>query len=346
MARNLSVQKHFERQAQTFRPEFRFRGQSEGDWRRWRESLLPKVSATLGALPARVPLNSEVLAEWTQDGLRKQKVVFDVEDGLSATAYVFRPQAFNKPGPAIFCCHGHGQFGKEPVMGVRSSRDIVANIERANYDYGLAMARAGFVTMSIDWRGFGERDDRKAPHYIASDDTRDLCNVNYLRAGMLGQSMLGLNLHDAARALDYLTEQPFVDPDRIGVMGISLGGTMATWIALTDDRVRAADVVCYSDRFADFAITRRNMCGSQITNGLYTLCDVPDLQGLIAPRPLLVEIGVGDRCFFVESALSCFREVQTIYDAAGAGEHLWLDVFEGGHVWGGNRSADFFRRYL
>ena len=89
-----------------------------------------------------------------------------------------------------------------------------------------------------------------------------------------------------------------------------------------------------------------NFCGSQITPGLYELCDVPDLHGLIAPRPLLVEIGVHDECFLVDSAMNCFREVEKIYTAAGVREKLELDLFEGGHKWSGRKTLAFFKDHL
>ena len=73
---------------------------------------------------------------------------------------------------------------------------------------------------------------------------------------------------------------------------------------------------------------------------------MPDLHGLIAPRPLLVEIGTFDECFKLDSAMSCFRVVEQIYAAAGARDRLELDVFEGGHKWGGNKSLEFFRAHL
>src|SRR5205814_711317 len=95
-----------------------------------------------------------------------------------------------------------------------------------------------------------------------------------------------------------------------------------------------------------FGMRDVNFCGSQITPGLYELCDVPDLQGLVAPRPLLVEIGAYDECFKLDSAMSCFREVEKIYQAAGARDSLELDLFEGGHRWGGNKSLDFFQKSL
>ena len=129
-------------------------------------------------------------------------------------------------------------------------------------------------------------------------------------------------------------------------MGLSFGGTMTTWMSLIDKRIKAADIICYSDRFEDFAVGRANFCGSQMIPGLFNLCDVPDLHGLIAPRPLLIEIGKQDDCFRVDSALSCYRELEQIYAAAGASDRLQLDLFEGEHQFAGNKAFGFFDRYL
>ena len=42
--------------------------------------------------------------------------------------------------------------------------------------------------------------------------------------------------------------------------------------------------------------------------------------------------------------MSCFREVEKIYTAAGANDNLELDLFEGGHQWSGRKSLDFFKK--
>jgi len=346
MTRNTSIDAHFQRLGARHRPEHRFNGATRDDWRAWREALRPKVRATLGRLPDKAPLNPEIVAEWTADGLVKQRVLLDVEDGLAAWAYVFRPAEATGRLPAIVACHGHGPHGKDSVMGLRTSPERAAKIASVNYDYGLQMAQAGFVTLAIDWRGFGERDDRRKPTFRDVVHGRDICNVHFIRAAVLGMTLLGLDVHDGMCAIDYLCQQPFVDPERIGAMGCSFGGTMTTWLSICDERIRAADIICYSDRFADFGLRDVNFCGSQITPGLFALCDVPDLHGLIAPRPLLVEIGVHDECFRIESAMSCFREVERIYAAAGARDRLELDLFEGGHGWGANKSVAFFTRAL
>jgi len=327
-------------------PKFRFKGKSKADWQAWTKKLHAAVVGTLGMMPRKVPLNPEVVVEWDEDGLIKQRVIFDVEEGLSVNAYVFRPRDAKGKLPAILACHGHGPYGKESVMGNRSSPEHIADINRTNYDYGLQMAKAGFVTIAIDWRGFGERDPRSKPHFHDVVGDRDICNVNYERATVYGMTLLGMDIHDGTCALDYLCSQPFVDANRIGCMGLSFGGTMTTWMSIYDNRIKASDIMCYSDRFAAFAIRDTNACGSQVTPGLFTLCDVPDLQGLIAPRPVLIEIGIHDECFLIDTAISCYRELEKVYKAAGLSDRLELDLFEGGHGWGANKSVAFFKRWL
>lgn len=346
MNRNLSVNAYFRQLASKHTPKYRFSGSSKEDWQKWQKELLPAVKATLGRLPEKVDLNPEIMVEWQEEGLIKQKLVFDVEPGLSATAYLFRPAQAKGKLPGILACHGHGPFGKETVMGNRSSAELRANIEQHNYDYGLQMAKAGYAVIAIDWRGFGERDDRSRPYLNDNIGERDICNVHYLRANIIGMTVLGMNLNDAGCALDYLCSRDFVDSERIGAMGLSFGGTMSTWTSIFDQRIKASSIMCYSDRFANFGMADANFCGSQITPSLFELCDLPDLQGLIAPRPLLIEIGTYDDCFFVDPAMSCFNEVEKIYAAAGARDKLELDLFEGGHRWNGRKTLDFFKKSL
>ena len=120
---------------------------------------------------------------------------------------------------------------------------------------------------------------------------------------------------------------------------------MATWLGILDERIKAVDVMCYSDLFGIFA-ANANFCGSQILPGLYQLCDVPDLQGLIAPKPLLVEIGTEDNCFRIEGAMECFKQTEAIYRAAGLLDRLELDINPIGHAFAGKKIYDFFRKYL
>jgi dienelactone hydrolase len=344
--RSQSPYEWFLRRARQNVPRFRFLEGS--DFEQWKRDCLPAVLATLGDLPAPVPPSAELIAEWEQDGLVAQRWLLDVQEDFAVTCHVNRPAGVGDGVrlPGILCWHGHTGFGKEPIMGNDSSPALREYIAATNSDYGRSLAQQGFVTFAIDWMGQGALNDAQKPHHRALRSGLNWCDLYYLHATMLGMTPLAINLRHAQVLLDFVSTLPFVDPDRLGVMGESCGGTHALWTTLIDPRIRATEIICYSDLFADFGYRDGNYCGSQVTPGLFTLVDLPELQGLIAPRPLLVDIGAYDDCFLLDSAMACHRRLRTIYAAAGAAEVLELDLFPGGHAWGGSRSADFFGRHL
>ena len=90
----------------------------------------------------------------------------------------------------------------------------------------------GMHVLSIDGPGQGTSNIRKIR----------LTLDNYERAG--------------GAALDWLCQQPGVDPDRIGIYGSSMGSHWVTQIAATDKRVKAAAsaFACYSDKHQLFEI--------------------------------------------------------------------------------------------
>ena len=79
---------------------------------------------------------------------------------------------------------------------------------------------------------------------------------------------------------------------------------------------------------------------------VYRYLDTHDIAGLIAPRPLLLEMGVHDTTFSIESMLRGYEGVKRIYSAAGASEHLWADIHPGEHAFAANKAFDFFDKYL
>jgi hypothetical protein len=348
--RNLSAQAMFEKLALEHKPELTFAQWQGSDFESWKAETLPRVLATIGDLPEFVEPNPELIAEWEHDGLTKQRWLIDVGTYIAVSFQINYPADFDfssgEKRPTLLCWSGHGAFGKDPVMGNTSTPELRAEISNVHYDYGHQMAKAGFITYSIDWMGMGERFEGNKPHWNPQAGGRDWCNLFYLHATMLGMTALGINITQGKAATTFATTLPGVDADRLGVMGISGGGTMTAWTALCDERFKAVEVICYSDLWAHFGIRDINYCGSQVAPGLFKLVDVPDLQGLIAPRPLLVDIGVHDECFKVETAMACFHQVEKIYEAAGIRDRLELDLFPGNHSWGGNKSVDFFSKYL
>ncbi|MCG3181927.1 MAG: hypothetical protein BIFFINMI_04373 [Phycisphaerae bacterium] len=344
--RNLSPQVMFERMAAEHRPIHRF--DAKRPFADWKAAALPDVLATLGDFPPAVPPNPQLVAEWTHDGLRKQRWLIDVGPHISAAFLINYPAdlADGERRPAILCCHGHGQFGKEPVMGNDSSPAIRESARNHNYNYGHQMAKAGFVTFAIDWIGFGERNPARKPNHSNLGEGRDWCNILYLHATMFGMTSLSINVAHGRAATSFACTLPGVDGDRLGVMGLSGGGTMTLWMGLCDERFKAVEIICYSDLWAAFGIRDTNYCGMQVAPGLYKRVDLPEAQGLIAPRPLLIDIGVYDSCFRLDDAMSCYRQLEKIYAAAGVTDRLELDLHPGEHGWGGNRSVAFFTRWL
>ncbi len=89
-----------------------------------------------------------------------------------------------------------------------------------------------------------------------------------------------------------------------------------------------------------------NFCGAQYMPGLLTIGDIAEVAGLIAPRPLVAEIGAQDMCFVADDARRSYEQVARIYAAAGAPDRLEADFHPGGHVWSGRKSFDWFARWL
>lgn len=338
--RQFSMQVYWDSQAAAMQPRLHFDGETPCPV--WREQAMQKLLELIGPFPPAVPLAAEVEYTAEEPFFFRQRVVLDVEENMSLPCQVLIPKGMKADGsnPAILCCHGHGRLGKDPVAGLVSTPEHQADIDLMNYDYAAQMARAGFLTLAPDLRGFGERRDGDDPL------GRDTCNVNFLKGSLMGLYPLTLNVWDMKCCVDYLCTRPEVDPGRIGMMGLSLGGTMTAFTAAVEPRIRAADVIGYVNPFASFGVHRGNFCGSQMLPGLYRWLDTSDIAGLIAPRPLLLEMGTADSCFYFHDLWQGYREVRKIYEAAGAADRLWADVHPGPHAFAGNKAFPFFKRYL
>ncbi|MBI2440387.1 MAG: acetylxylan esterase [Lentisphaerae bacterium] len=343
VTRNFSMQAYWEKVTEDWTPLLKFRGKTKADWRAWRRKALPRYLEVLGSFPKRVPLQAVVESSVEDGALIRERVVFNAETFMAVPCQVLRPKGLkaNRKNPAIICSHGHGPYGKDAVAGIRSSPEHEQNIKTLNYNYGEQMAQAGFLTLSPDLRGFGERKDGLDPF-----PGRDACNINFIKGALRNLYTLTLNIWDMKCCVDYLETRAEVDKTRIGMMGLSQGGTMTAFTAAAEPRIKVADISGYINPWREFAIKKANFCGAQIVPGIYRYFDTADIAGLIAPRPLLLEMGIYDDCFPIHDLLKGYEEVRRIYRAAGAQEHLWKDVFPGPHAFAGRKAFEFFRKYL
>ena len=299
--------------------------------RRWTEECRARLDALLGPLPDPVPPALETLAEEQCEGYRRLHVVFDSEATMSVPAYLLVPDDRSGPGAAVLACHGHGP-GKSLVCGLTRT-------EAPHGDYGVQLVRRGYVVLAPDLRCFGERADWMPPDHYA-------CDTNLVHAVMAGENPLTHNLWDLARCLDVLCDHPLVDPTRVGMAGLSLGGTMTLFLAAWDDRVAAAVVSGFLSSWGEAHKMPLNMCGSQVLPGMLGRLEHLDLGALVAPRPMLVETGSEDLIFPEAAARATMAALAELYDGLGAGGRLVHDVFAGDHQWHGTLALPFLDRWL
>jgi dienelactone hydrolase len=299
----------------------------------WRRRAGRRLRNLLGPLPAAVPLRVEVRASADCGTYRRDLLVYDSEEDMSVPAYLLVPHGRTRRGPAVLAQHGHGP-GKDEVCGLVAGEDgAVTN------DYAHQLAQRGYVVLAPDLRTFGERADWNPPNLYA-------CDLSLVHATLLGYRLLALDLWDLARGLDLLAEHPLVDRRRIGVVGLSQGGTCTLFLAAWDHRVRAAVVSGYLSRWSACASIPWNMCGSQTLPAVVSALDHLELGAMVAPRPLLVESGTQDAIFPSSVAVEVSDQLRRVYHAMGVDERFELDVFEGGHGWHGERAYPFLARWL
>ncbi len=341
--RNFSMQDYWDKIAENHVPLLKFNGKSLDEFNNWHKTALEKLNELIGEFPKKTALNAEVQYSVEDGDLIRERVVFDSEEFMSVPCQVLRPKNMkaDKSNAAILCSHGHGAFGKDPVAGMKGSSAMENDIKSMNYNYAEIMAKAGFLTIAPDLRVFGERSDGANPF-----PGRDKCNVNFIKGAMLGIWTLTLNIWDMKCCIDYLETRPEVNSDRIGMMGLSQGGTMTTFTSAVEPRIKAADIIDYVNPWYEFAIRRANFCGSQIVPFVYKYFDTDDIAGLIAPRPLLLEMGIYDTCFYLQDMLVGYEGVKKIYQAAGVEDRLWTDIHTGAHSFAGNKAIGFFNKYL
>lgn len=133
------------------------------------------------------------------DKVEHSKATFHNRYGITLAADVYVPKNVEGKLPAIAVS---GPFGavKEQSSGL----------------YAQKMAELGFLTIAFDPSYTGESGG--TPRYVASPD---------------------INTEDFCAAVDFLSVQESVDPERIGIIGICGWGGMAINAAAIDTRIKA-----------------------------------------------------------------------------------------------------------
>jgi fermentation-respiration switch protein FrsA (DUF1100 family) len=208
-------------------------------------------------------------------------------------------------------------------------------------DYAVQAVREGYIALVPDMRGMGEL-------MLAQDIASGAgCSCQQLsqRALMVGRTLLGMRVLDSISAVDYLLTLPQVDPCNIICTGQSGGGTTTLFATALDTRFAASVPSCYFCTF-EHSIMAMPHCDCNYAPGLLNLCEMYDLAGLIAPRPLLIVAGQQDAIFPIEGVKIGFEKALQMYKAAGKPGDVRLYVGPEGHRYYKARVWDFVRGKL
>jgi dienelactone hydrolase len=141
----------------------------------------------------------------------------------------------------------------------------------------------------------------------------------------LGGSIAALELYFLRCALDGLTRRREVDPDRIGMIGLSYGGFHTLFASAADTRIRVALSSCF---FNDRRLYGRRDWGW--FNAANTFFDA-EVASLVCPRALYLEVGARDEKFDVRYARAEADKVRARYAHLGLEDRFRLKVHAGGH---------------
>ena len=130
----------------------------------------------------------------------EKPVVFYNQD-QQINGILHAPTGSDAPCPAVAFFHGFTGTKVEPHrIFVKTARELAA---------------LGFYVLRFDFRGSGDS------------------------AGDFSEMTIGGEVSDAIKSIDVLTAMPGVDPDRIGILGLSMGGCVAAFVSGQDSRVKS-----------------------------------------------------------------------------------------------------------
>src|SRR5580704_582057 len=189
---------------------------TRNEWEKRKESLRDKMFTAMGEFPAKpCGLEPRELGTLKRDGYRIEKIILQTRPNVWATACAYVPDVKGTV-PAVLVVHGHWPWARrDPVVQARC----------------LGLVKLGFFVLAIDAFGAGERYTKPARGtYHGALYGSTLWPV--------GHTLLGMQVYDNRRAVDYLLSRPEVN-GKLGVTGASGGGNQSMYAGALDERFNA-----------------------------------------------------------------------------------------------------------
>jgi len=305
------------------------------DWIERQTLVKKKLKEVIGPLPGKTPLNVQTTGVIHREGYRVEKLIYESQPGYYVTAALFIPEDLKGKAPAILNPIGHS------TQSFR--RDI--------YQHTIInLVLKGFMVLTYDQVGQGERlqyfDKELGKSRFPSTQEHSYPGAQCFLAGY---SPANHFIWDGIRGIDLLLERPDVDPERIGLTGLSGGGTSTAFIMSLDDRIHAAAPECYITNFKYLYKSIGPQDAEQnfielISSGL----DHPDFVELRAPKPTLI-LSTTQDFFSIQGAEDSYDEAKEAFRKMGVEDHLQFSTENSGHGFTTkNREAmyAFFQKHL
>ncbi|MFD2890180.1 alpha/beta hydrolase family protein [Chitinophaga cymbidii] len=298
---------------------------TKSDWTIKRAQILDSMQQVMGPLPAidhRKAPQMEIKSSEKRNGYTRLEIRFLAAPGEWVPAYLYIPeqQGAIRKLPAMLVLHGTGAPGKKIVDGASP---------KPNRAHARELAERGYVVIAPDYPGMGDLAD----HDFHSDRYQS-------------GTMKALFSH--IRCIDLLASRNDVDPERIGVLGHSLGGHNAMFAAAFDKRLKVVVASCGWTKFDHYNIGEEasKRYGGRLgpwaqdrymplIRDRYKLenipFDFPEVIAAIAPRAFFSNSPVKDGNFDVEGVKKGIREAAEVYQFLGAAGHLQVRYPDAGH---------------
>ncbi len=270
----------------------------------------------LGDLPPRDrKISARTLSKEARPNYILEKLELDLNGIEPVPAWFARPKEIKGRVPVFLYNHAHGgkyALGKDEFINGRGSLQ--------SPPYAEVLTAQGYCALCIDTWVFGERAKRSE-----LDVFKEML--------WKGQVLWGMMVYDSLRAINYLISRPEADTSRVATLGLSMGSTMAWWVAALDERVKATvDICCLTDYQALIE------AGGLKEHGIYYY--VPSLlkhfttariNALIAPRAHLSLAGNLDPLTPVVGLERIDSELKKVYADAGRPGNWKLLRYDTGH---------------
>ncbi len=277
-----------------------------------------------GPWPEPCPLKPKHRKTIQKDGYRIESLTYEAEPNDPIPALLLVPDGVdaNHPAPTIAFWHHHnGQWhlGKSQPAGLTGD---------PLYHTGAALAKEGYVVLCPDSLSFEERQD---PTGRLKNDNYE--RFEFMRYVVSGKCLAWKNILDMRRAIDYLHTRPEVQTDNIGCFGHSMGSTHTWLVGPWEPRLKAMVANCCLPTYVGIFKEHLRHCYPNFIPGLFQFGDHPEIAALIAPRPLLINLGETDRGSPIEqSRAGCQRIAQAYAEQDASDQFHYFIEKDTGHV--------------